>query len=89
MTSNSRRAKRGGWAVLGLVLVVLPALYMGAYLAAVARPIEIATESGSGVGVSEMKADYRFGGPISRWIFWPANQVDRRIRHDLWTPNSN
>jgi hypothetical protein len=31
-----------------------------------------------------MEEDYRFGGDLARFALWPANQIDRRVRPDMW-----
>ena len=32
--------------------------------------------------------EYRIGGPVVPWLFWPAHQLDRQIRPDAWGPNA-
>ena len=35
----------------------------------------------------EIWPEYRIGGPVSPWLFWPAHQLDRQIRRGTWTPD--
>lgn len=30
------------------------------------------------------KPKYRFGGAISRWVFWPLYRIDLRLRETQW-----
>ena len=28
--------------------------------------------------------EYRFGGDVSHWLFWPANRIDAWLRPNMW-----
>jgi hypothetical protein len=59
-----------------VLLLALPMLYVGSYLALV-RPEEPL--------FGPPVATYRWGGAGSRLLFAPANAVDRHIRPQRWT----
>jgi hypothetical protein len=61
------------------IIALLLSGYTGGYIAN-ACPI-LALEDEQFV----MADRYRFGEPVARRVFWPANQIDRRVRPDLWT----
>lgn len=59
-------------AIIAMILLLLPLVYVGSYCALV--------EPFWGV------ANYRFGGRTSTRIYWPLEQVDRRVRPGVWQP---
>lgn len=74
--------KRGG-AVTAIVacsaaLVLLAAIYVGAYLALL-EPWTFYTPAGS-----ERIAGFRFGGEAAKVIFWPLTQLDMLLRPEYW-----
>ena len=75
---KSRKQLPALFAAILLVIVLLPAGYMGAYYVTVQRNLEGA----SGFTVTPVPS-YRYGGET---FFWPAFAVDRRIRQDYWQP---
>jgi len=70
--------------ILAVLAVVLPfALYVGSYLALVTpggTPFVIAPK---GPPVTAW-ANYRAYPDVSAVVFWPLEQIDRRIRPDAW-----
>jgi hypothetical protein len=67
---------------IGIVLLLLPVLYVGSYLAIVVpggRWVEDRTDVS---GIREQK--YRFGDKIAEAVFWPLEQIDRKMRPDAW-----
>jgi hypothetical protein len=68
-----------GYVVAGLV--VLAALYVGAYYAMV-KPSPLSFFAG--VGPWPMETRYRFGGEVSASIFAPLEQLDRRFFPARW-----
>lgn len=63
-----------------VVAVILAALYVGSYSFLVqskASPTDSLT--------MPRVARYRVGGEVSEVLFFPAEQVDRRLRHEFWT----
>ena len=66
-----------------LVIAVLLAVYSGTYLAAV-QPEQVVVVAVHCYGQFKVEDYYRFGGDLARWVFWPANQVDRRLRRSTW-----
>jgi hypothetical protein len=83
--------------IIAIVLLLLPVLYVGSYLALV-------TPSGTITGFRQATAQehfdaglrtsstlilpveysYRYGGNWSERIFWPLQQIDRRVRPRTW-----
>jgi hypothetical protein len=67
-------------------LVLLAALYVGAYYAMVERTEHIHGFM-IGIGMRDpptVKLKYRYGGEWSMAFFYPAHDIDRRLRPDLW-----
>jgi hypothetical protein len=60
--------------------VVLAALYVGSYTFLV----QSKASSTDSLTVPRV-ARYRFGGEVAEVLFFPAEQVDRRLRHEFWT----
>jgi len=70
--------------VAGLLVLIL---YLAAYLALVEPvPNFYTVRSGGSAMLMEdgANAHYKFGDTYVRWVFWPANQIDRRLRHAIW-----
>jgi len=75
--------------VLGIVALVLlsPAFYVGAYLGVVKidrNQLRPCFTDDDGVIHFQRDQSYRLGGSAARAFFWPANEIDRRIRYDYW-----
>ena len=66
--------------VVGLLLL-LPFLYVGSYLALVVRDRSIRINTDHEVEYDEA---YRIGSSIARPVFWPLNGLDRQVRHGYW-----
>lgn len=64
-----------------MVVVALPLLYGGAYLAML-KPSTFFSAPGD--VVVHRDAAYRFGGDTAAVIFAPANWVDRKLRPSYW-----
>jgi len=65
--------------LIAAVLLLLPGLYAGSYLALVS-PMTIRVNAG---GIIE-SVNYRAGGSAAKVIYWPLEQIDRRLRPDAW-----
>lgn len=72
--------------IVANVLLLLPVLYVGSYFAMVVP---------DGILIGTIKVDYvrqpvishyRTGGDITATIFWPLEQVDRKLRPGAWGP---
>lgn len=78
--------------VIAVLLAVFLAsvAYVGAYSALVAPGlVEVVihrefTESG-GVSQTSLETHYKAGAHRVAWVFWPLEQIDRKIRPDQWT----
>jgi hypothetical protein len=75
--------------IVALVLLLLPVLYLGSYLALVVP---------SGIVIGTIKVDYepqlvishyRTGGDIGATIFYPLEQIDRKLRWKAWEQHFN
>jgi hypothetical protein len=76
--------KRHAAPIIAAILLLLPVLYVGSYLALV-------TPGGTAVGSIKINYvpypvidHYRAGGDISGAIFWPLEQIDRKVRPGAW-----
>jgi hypothetical protein len=70
--------------IVAIVLLLLPVLYVGSYLALVVpmgANFAWATPGGATL------VHYRYGGLWAERFFWPLEQVDRKIRR--WNPPNN
>jgi hypothetical protein len=60
--------------ILAITLLLLPVLYVGSYLALV-RP---------GLPNPRTGSNYRYGGFVASYFYWPLEQIDRGVRPDTW-----
>lgn len=68
--------------VIAVLLLLLPLLYIGSYLALVVRKPMVTV---SLTFPTQYSADYyRFGGDYAEIFFWPLEQLDRRLQPDAW-----
>jgi hypothetical protein len=65
-------------------VVLLAALYVGAYFAMVDRQA-IPLRMTGGIILYSFPT-YRFGDESAAWFFAPMYAIDRRIRSDFWKP---
>ncbi len=63
--------------------VTLAVVYAVAYRLLVKRGVSAATGAGV-VIVFDYEPQYRIADDVCRRLFWPAHQVDRRMRPDYW-----
>ena len=63
-------------------LCALPVVYAFSYLANV-MPKTTATQVDF-LTTYRIHAEYRVGGPIAHCLFWPALQLDRKLRPGRW-----
>ena len=70
--------------IFAAVLLLLPLLYVGSYLALVVpKGILLPTRVSAGSN-SWSVYSYRYGGAFSRVVFYPLEQIDRRVRGKAW-----
>jgi hypothetical protein len=62
-----------------LTVGLLLAAYFGVYLATVESKLSYDRH-----GDLVMIASYKFREPVAKWLFWPAHQLDRRVRTKEW-----
>lgn len=72
--------------VVAAVLLLLPALYVGSYFALVVPGgIEVAYPSNNPHEQHLIRVEnYRIADAKMRTVFWPLEQVDRKIRPGPW-----
>jgi hypothetical protein len=73
--------------IIAALLLLLPVLYVGSYLALVEPPQSISSErilqrmfESSGGQIS----NYRAFQSVSTKLFWPLEQIDRKVRPRAW-----
>jgi hypothetical protein len=77
--------------IIACLLLMLPAIYVGSYFAAV-EPFGRRFEASRSdpVFINDMLAgklrtgDYRYGGRAAATVYWPLEQIDRWVRPDYW-----
>lgn len=67
--------------LIAIVLLLLPLLYVGSYLALVRPGVDWMNMA---IGSRIPDERYRVGGRFSEGIFWPVEQIDRRLRPGAW-----
>jgi hypothetical protein len=80
-----KRESRAPLIVASIALVVMLLLYVGSYLVLVTP---------KGYWLSAPRPDGLHGFPVHYWwidpragvVFWPLEQIDRRVRPDAWPP---
>jgi hypothetical protein len=82
MDDNPARKPHGALASVCLLLLLLGAYAISYGL--LVQPIGVVTENPPGF-VDYVDDDYRFTAGLMRYLFWSANQFDRRVRPDVWT----
>jgi hypothetical protein len=70
--------------IIATILLLLPVLYVGSFYALVLPHSKRIAMTAS--GECEEVACYRFGSEYSRNIFWPLEQIDRKLRPGTWRP---
>lgn len=71
--------------IITIVLLLLPVMYVGSYLALVNtnRFVEF-QEIRPGTFTPLPMQRYRFGGLWAERVFWPLEQIDRKLRPGEW-----
>lgn len=65
--------------VTAIVLLFLPVLYVGSYVALATPRVHYSCRAPDIV-----IADYRTGGDIAVKLFWPLERIDRKVRPEVW-----
>ena len=66
--------------ILAAILLLVPALYVGSYFALVEQSISFS----SGWATAPIPEEYRIGGSAAKWLFYPLNRLDRKVRRSYW-----
>ncbi len=69
--------------LVAVVLLVLPLLYVGSYLALVQQAAVIVTLPGSPPLTAHV-SEYRFGGRYATAFYRPLEKLDRKLRPGTW-----
>ena len=81
--------------IVAIVLLLLPVLYVGSYLALVlpgnivvdpggSIHLTLLDTNGLGVPVFGRRENYRFADSLCSVLFWPLEQIDRKVRPAAW-----
>jgi hypothetical protein len=68
--------KRHATPIIAAVVLLLPVLYVGSYLALV----------NPGAAIRVERVNYRAGAHHIAMIFWPLEHIDRMVRPGAWRP---
>jgi hypothetical protein len=72
--------------IVAIVLLLLPVLYVGSYLALVVPRARLSGRLN--ISSANLTADpwehYRLPGRVCGCIFWPLEQIDRKVRPKAW-----
>jgi hypothetical protein len=69
--------------IVGVVLLLLPILYVGSY-AALLAPQRHLGMCDDGICRERRWPSYRYGGKAAARFFWPLYTADRQIRQVYW-----
>ena len=73
--------------ILAIALLLLPVLYVGSYFALVVPEGKwTAGEMGHVSAAAYYHAHYRVLPKLSAQVFWPLEQIDRKVRPGAWRP---
>jgi hypothetical protein len=70
--------------IVAIVLLLLPVLYVGSYLALVQPRGRMYVEDPGLRSVPLYRSNYRIGVEVPRVIFWPLERIDRKLRPGAW-----
>jgi hypothetical protein len=71
--------------IVAIVLLLLPVLYVGSYLALVVpEGISMDPPGLLQLGSGLPRANYRFVDRTAARIYWPLEQIDRKLRPGRW-----
>jgi hypothetical protein len=76
--------KRHTAPIVAAVLLLLPVLYVGSYLALVVPQGRMVMETKPNIHFKIYQ--YRFGGEFPHYFYWPLQQIDRKVRPAAWVP---
>ena len=78
--------KRHAAPIFAAILLLLPVLYLGSYFVVVDPAGNHFCGSFTDFSVKKYLGHYRYGGSWSERLYWPLEQVDRRVRPHAWGP---
>ncbi|QDU28522.1 hypothetical protein ETAA8_36240 [Anatilimnocola aggregata] len=79
--------------IVAIVLLLLPVLYVGSYLALVVPGgiprVGVSNVDGRMFRQISREHDYRIDSELASWLFWPLEQIDRKMRPEAWEQSGN
>lgn len=75
--------------ILAAVLLLLPVLYVGSYLALVDPRGVIIPDPSDPYNYNGWIKNYRVGNSLCKQIYWPLEQIDRKLRPGSWESASS
>jgi hypothetical protein len=69
--------------IVAAILLLLSVLYVGSYLALVVPGSKPRSVNDF---LARRGTPYRWGGKTSAKVFWPLEQIDRKVRPGAWEP---
>jgi hypothetical protein len=76
MESKQAVSKKHAAPIIAAILLLLPVLYVGSYLALVTPNARVRSVTGL--------EHYRIKGRVWSTVFWPLERCDRRLRPVVW-----
>jgi hypothetical protein len=81
--AGGKAMKKHAAPIIVAILLLLPVLYAGSYLALVVPRPSVGNSVQLGNGPLWK---YRFGGTYAARLFWPLERIDRTVRPEAWKP---
>jgi hypothetical protein len=71
--------------IVAAILLILPVLYVGSYLAMVKPEGHMAFDEREIISETNFRWEhYRYGDSVTSWLYWPLEQIDRKLRPSSW-----
>jgi hypothetical protein len=85
--NEAMKKESRGTLIVAIVLLLLPVLYVGSYLALVVPGGRVVREPTKDGGVTGYRCWYRINSTVLPTVFWPLEQIDRKLRPGAWAFN--
>jgi hypothetical protein len=69
--------------IIAALLLFLSVIYLGSYCALV-KPFHRSKWLGGNGTLQIEYVHYRWGGQVSAKVYWPLEQIDRKVRPEVW-----
>jgi hypothetical protein len=70
--------------IIAAILLLLPLLYVGSYLALVSPQGVTTPDPSDPYNYEGWIKNYRVGNSLCKQLFWPLEQIDRQLRPGAW-----